>query len=222
MRKILNKLKYFILYSPAAILCFIFFRLFNRLFISGYNDFKKHKSALICANHLSALDSFAIGHIFFPKEVFFPAKEELFRNPFIGAVLSLLNAFPVSRGYADIGLLQKISDNAKNNLVLIHPEGTRQGIEKLGTGKRAIGKIIYLSQPCVIPIYVRGTQNILKKGSYIPGLFRKIFINIGQPIVFDDLYTLDDNKETAKMITKRVMDCLQNLKSETEELINPN
>lgn len=192
------------------------------MYIIGYKDYKKLDRALICANHLSAVDSFVIGHIFFPKAVSFPAKQELFKNPLISFILSSLNAFPVSRGYADLGLLKKISDTASKKLVLIHPEGTRQNVEKLGEAKRALGKIIYLGKLSVIPLYVRGTQNILPKGSIFLRFFKKTYINIGQPIDFNDLCNMEDNKETARLIAKRVMAEIQKLKTETENVINKN
>ncbi len=217
MRLFFRNLIHIFIYSPAAMLCFIFFRIFNRLIIKGYSDYKKHSYALICANHISAMDSFAIGHIFFPKAVFFPAKEELFKNPLLGNLIRLLNAFPVSRGYADMKILEQIAANSRNNLVLIHPEGTRQPVIKLGKAKKAVGKIIYLGKTCVIPLYIRGTQNILPKGSILPRLFRKVYINIGPPVELEDLYCMKDDKETAKAIVERVMDRLRALKEELEE-----
>lgn len=216
MKSVLKGFTHFFFYSPAAILCYIFFRLFNRLTIMGYRDYKRHSSALICANHISAFDSFAIGHIFFPKPVYFPAKEELFKNKIVAILLGIFNAFPVSRGYADQGLLEQIAGNAKKHLVLIHPEGTRQKPGELGQGKKAVGKVIYLGKTTVIPIYVRGTERILPRGSLIPRLFRKTVINIGSPVGLDDLYEKDDSRETARLIVQRVMQSISELKEETE------
>lgn len=219
MRLILKNICYIFFYSPIALFLHLYFRVFNRLTIIGYKDYKKHCAALICANHISAIDSFEIGHIFFPRAVHFPAKQELFRNPLIGIIIGALNAFPVSRGYADLKLLKKISNNAKKKLVLIHPEGTRQSIEKLGHGKRAVGKIAHMGRLCIIPLYVRGTEQILPKGSIIPRLFKRVIINIGEPIDMEDLFDLPDNKDTSKLITKRIMDNLQMLKEQTEDYL---
>jgi len=160
---------------------------------------------MLAANHLSAADSWVIGHVFLPRRVFFPAKEELFRNPLLGFLLHSWNAFPVPRGYADRELLQHIAAQTRKHLVLIHPEGTRQRTGKLGRGKRGVGKIIYLSRPVVLPIFIDGTQRVLPVGAMIPRFFKRLYVHIGKPVPLEDLYALPDTKDTARRIVERIM-----------------
>ena len=48
--------------------------------------------------------------------------------------------------------------------VMLFPEGTRSVDGCLGRGNRAVGKLIYLAQPIVIPTAILGTDRLFAKG----------------------------------------------------------
>ena len=77
-----------------------------------------------------------------PRPIYFMAKQEIFRNPFVGWLLNCLGAFPVKRGESD-------EESTKTSLMLlergeavvIFPEGTRIRRGSLGTPQRGVGRL---------------------------------------------------------------------------------
>jgi 1-acyl-sn-glycerol-3-phosphate acyltransferase len=60
---------------------------------------------IIASNHISNWDPILVG-LGCRREVHFMAKEELFRNPFLSALIRAYNAIPVHRGRLDRGALR--------------------------------------------------------------------------------------------------------------------
>jgi 1-acyl-sn-glycerol-3-phosphate acyltransferase len=80
---------------------------------------------VVAANHRSFLDPPMLG-TWFPRVVDFMAKEELFKIPVLGYLISKVHAFPVSRDTADIGSFRRALRILKaGGVVGIFPEGTR-------------------------------------------------------------------------------------------------
>ena len=61
---------------------------------------------LLCSNHVAMKDPVMLG-IVQKRQVFYMAKEELFRNGFIGGLLRRLGAFPVRRGTGGTDALEE-------------------------------------------------------------------------------------------------------------------
>jgi len=212
-KKILNFLLYIFWYLPGIFLCFIVFRLLNRTKIKGKENIPKKGGMLIMANHVSALDSWLIGYIFFPRPVFFPAKAELFRNPLLSILLRGWRAFPVVRGRYNVAVMEKIVELAKDNIVVLHPEGTRSLNGEIGQGRRGVGKIIYESSSPVIPICTIGMEKFLPVGKRFPSFFKSLKIIIGRSIDFSRYKSLKPSKEIYKIIVDNLMDEIKKLKT---------
>jgi 1-acyl-sn-glycerol-3-phosphate acyltransferase len=86
-------------------LAFIVFSILFRVRLVGREKIPASGPALLCANHLSELDMFFIGYRM-NRLVHWMAKEELFRNPLLKAIITKLGAFPVKRGTGDIGAIK--------------------------------------------------------------------------------------------------------------------
>jgi 1-acyl-sn-glycerol-3-phosphate acyltransferase len=78
---------------------------FYRVEITGRENIPETGAAIICANHSSQLDMFFLG-CRIKRWIHWMAKEELFQNPLIGKILSVLGAFPVKRGKGDVGSIK--------------------------------------------------------------------------------------------------------------------
>src|SRR3972149_4561989 len=110
LKKIFKFLLYVFCYLPVIVLCFIVFSLLNKTKINGKNNIPKKGRMLVAVNHVSALDPFLMGYLFFPRMAFFPAKAELFRNPLLSLLFRAWGAFPVARGRYNVGAMGKIVD----------------------------------------------------------------------------------------------------------------
>jgi len=183
--------------------------LLNRFRINGAEHIPVSGGVMLASNHISGYET-----VFIPwavvrqhplQMVWAPAKEELFRNPFLGWLFSSWGAFPVKRG-RDVRAGKTLNDMLQTEKVMIYPEGTRHRDGTLGKGNRGIGKIIYDVRPAVVPTALKGLNSWK-----FPGLKQEGSVTFGSPIDFSDLFELEDCKETHILIVERVMDSIAEL-----------
>ncbi len=196
----------------------LIFKGLNRVRVFGKDHIpaKGEPGVMLLYNHISAIDPFLVGVTAMP---FFspiwwraPGKEELFRIPIVRTIIASWGSFPVSRGKRDLKAIQKMVDLLAHSVVLIAPEGTRSTTGQLLKGKAGVGKIIYDARPRkVIPVRVRGVDQILPKGSIIPRIGKTAEITFGAPLDLTAYYALPDSVETAQKIVDGVMDALGRL-----------
>lgn len=181
----------------------------NRLRITGAENLPRQGGVMIAANHISGYET-----VFLPwavcrfqplQMIWAPAKEELFRNPLLGALFRSWGAFPIKRG-RDVRAGKVLEDLLRQDKVMLFPEGTRHPDGKLGRGNRGVGKLIYTVRPVVVPTALTGL-NTWK----FPGLGQAGGIAFGPPLDFSDLFEREDNKETHQMIVDRVMGAIAEL-----------
>lgn len=91
-------------------------------------------------------------------------------------------------------------------------EGTRSRKAGLSAPKMGIGKAIHHAQDAiVVPIYFRGTENIMPVGSYFPRFGQHVAVRIGSPLPAHKLESLrsgGSTHETYKQLSQAVMDSL--------------
>lgn len=73
------------------------FTLLYRFEAVGTENIPKEGGVLLCSNHKSLLDPISVG-IKVKRQVKFMAKEELFKVPVLGWLITQFGAFPVKRG----------------------------------------------------------------------------------------------------------------------------
>jgi 1-acyl-sn-glycerol-3-phosphate acyltransferase len=171
---------------------------FYRIEVIGQDNIPKDAPVIICSNHIDNLDPPVVG-ITVPRPVYFMAKEELFKVPILGKIISKTNAFPVKRGMSDRDALRKAMKILKDNHVLgLFPEGTRSKDGKLGKGLAGAGFFALRSNAVVIPCAIIGPYKI----------FGKLRVVYGQPIEMEDLR---HEKASAEKVTENIMNGIQQL-----------
>jgi 1-acyl-sn-glycerol-3-phosphate acyltransferase len=190
----------------------------NRLKIMGAEHVPPGGGVLLAANHLSIIDTLLIPWANMAKVrsevVWAPAKAELFAIPLIKHILTSWGAFPVQRGGSDVRAMRRLVDLMRREKVMLFPEGTRSLDGRLGRGNRAVGKLIYLARPMVIPTAILGTDRLLAKGCTLPRLFSKLEVRFGAPLELEGYYAAEDTKATAEAITIDVMRSIARLLGE--------
>jgi len=175
----------------------------NRFRVRGIEHIPARGGVLIASNHISGYETvflpWAVLRAFPLQMLWAPAKEELFRNPFIGAIFRSWGAFPVKRG-RDVRAGKRLGQMLETEKVMLFPEGTRHKDGKLGKGNRGVGKLIYDHRPVVIPTALSG----LNQWKF-PGFGQPAEVSFGLPLDFEDLFALADCKETHIAIVERVM-----------------
>ena len=196
----------------------IVFKGLNRVKVFGSEHIprKGEQGVMLLYNHISAIDPFLVGVTAMP---FFspiwwraPAKEELFDFPIVRNIIASWGAFPVSRGKRDLKAITKMTALLQNSVVLIAPEGTRSTTGQLQKGKSGVGKIIYDARPKhIIPVRMRGVENILPKGSIFPRIGKTTEITFGAPMDMRSFYALPESIETSRKIVDAVMEAIGGL-----------
>jgi 1-acyl-sn-glycerol-3-phosphate acyltransferase len=139
------------------------------------------------------------------RNVYYMAKEELFKVPVFGKVVGMCNAFPVKRGMSDREALRKGLKVLKEGHVLgLFPEGTRSKTGELGKGLAGAGFFALKSDAAVIPCAVIGPYKS----------FRKLKMVYGRPI---DMTSLRKNRASAEEVTELIMSEIHKLIKEHKE-----
>lgn len=190
----------------------VLFRILNRVEVHGRENIplRGERGILILCNHISALDPLLIGVTAMP---FFSAvrwraaaKEELFERPFSHAIVHLIGAFPVKRGRQDFESMDRMAEVLKTDVLVAFPEGTWSTTGELLPGRVGVGKVIHDARPRkIIPVAVRGTDEILPRGAWVPRMGRRAKIRYGPPMEMDRFYSLPPGVETSRQIVEAVM-----------------
>lgn len=172
--------------------------------IVGMENIPKESPALICPNHVHALDS-AIIVAKFKRKVNVLAKEELYKNGFIRFIADAFGIYPVkpdSKSMESVKISLKILKN--NGLLMLFPEGTRNGMAKGVKPKDGAVKLAIKANVPIIPV---GFQ-----GNFKP--FKKIKVNIGEPIYYTEYRDEINNKELVGELTEDLMKKIVKLRDE--------
>ena len=130
--------------------------------VKGKQNIPRKGPYLIVSNHLSYADPPFIG-LSFGKRLTFFAKEELFRNWFIGRLFFHLGAIEVHRGHSNRDALRQAEKVLKKGKILaIFPEGSRSKDLNLQSGFPGAALIAFHNDVPIVPVAVQGTQKVLR------------------------------------------------------------
>ncbi len=208
------------IHFTALTLLDILFRVLNHVEILGKENIphRGERGVLFLCNHISTLDPFLIGATAMPR--FSPvwwraaAKEELFRSGFSRVIMNLIGAFPVKRGQHDPESMERMVYSLETDVLVVFPEGTWSYSGKLLQGRVGVGRVIHRSKPRkILPVAVKGTDQILPRNRMIPRTGKKAKIIYGSPLQLDRFYYMPDDLHTAREIVKVSMDEIETLYS---------
>lgn len=172
--------------------------------VVGKENLPKDTAAIICPNHVHALDS-AVIIAMNKRKINVLAKEELFKNRFLRFIANLFGIYPVKpdkKSMESIKISLKLLK--KNELLMIFPEGTRNGMAKGVKPKDGSVKLAIKANTPIIPVGVQGKFK----------LFRKVKINIGKPIYYSKYKEEINNKEVLDKLTEDLMKTIVKLRDE--------
>ena len=170
----------------------------------GIENIEEGKPALICPNHVHGLDSVVIV-LTNKRTIRVLAKESLFKNPILRWLASIFGVYPVKQNNKSMETMKISLKLLKNNeLLLIFPEGTRNGMAK---GVKPKDGAIKLAAKAKVPIIPVGVQ-----GSFKP--FTKVKVNIGKPIQYNLSKEELNDKEKLRELTDELMKKIVELRDE--------
>lgn len=190
------------LYILARIFLTPFFLVYFRWGRTGRANARHLKGGVIvAANHRSFLDPFVVGGCLpWRRPMNYVAKQELFRNPWQGWLLSRLGAFPIRRGESDEESMETARMIVeRGGTVCIFPEGTRIRRGTLSTPRRGVGRLALQTGAPVIPTAVIGTEHVRRGWRIRP---RKVKVRLGRPMTFPRAE--EPSKALAETVTARI------------------
>jgi 1-acyl-sn-glycerol-3-phosphate acyltransferase len=191
----------------------IFIRPAFRLKVSGIEHVPKEGGVILCCNHASFLDPPAVGVSVSNRQIWFMARDTLFRNPLFGRLIKAWHAFPVKRGSTDRAAWKHFEDLvAGGEAVLFFPEGTRSPDGNLQEPKAGSGMLIYRCPAVsVVPVRIFGSDRALPRGSFLPRLFRQVKVSFGPVLDLTAEKALPAERETYQKIAAKVMEAISRL-----------
>lgn len=166
-----------IIYWLAYYVINIYFKLIRRWEVKGKSNLPENGSLIVMANHISEFDPPIVGCVL-NRQVFFMAKEELFKKPFWAWVFRKIGVFPVKRGKPDLSAIKRALRILKSgNILGLFPEGTRHEPGNMGEIKQGAVMLALKSKSPILPIGIKNVKNN-----------KKIKVSIGKPFTLDKYY----------------------------------
>ena len=191
-------------YKIMRWLVYPFIRLFIRVEYFGAENLPKDKGYILCANHISIADMFAIA-VPVKCQIRYMAKGELFKFAPLKWLFTALGSFAVKRGQGDTGAIDKACDIIEKGGVLgIFPEGTRSKTGQPGKAKSGIALIAMRTKADILPISIKYSTGTFK-------LFCKATVRVGELIPYTPPAEDESQRASIRRISSEVMDKIINL-----------
>jgi 1-acyl-sn-glycerol-3-phosphate acyltransferase len=150
-------------------------RAFTPLRVYGRDRIPAHGPLVLCFNHFSWLDPWALGSVV-PRTVYYVAKQEAHDHRIIGPFIRIFGTTPVRRGESDREAIRVMREVVRRGDALgMFPEGTRQEREP-GPVRSGAAMIAVQEHVPVVCGAIHGTQD-WKLGNWHP-----VSIAFGDPL----------------------------------------
>jgi len=181
-----------------------------RLEVKGRENIPDKGGVILASNHASYLDPIVVATAS-PRQLYFLAKEDLFKVKFLSWVVRRLNALPVLREKVQIATTRKsIEILKKGEILLLFPEGTRTATGEISEGKRGVGLIAKSTGVPVIPVLIEGSGEALPKDKrWISS--HKVWVTFGRPLYPETIKVKGKKKEIYQTTSDRIMEEIRKL-----------
>lgn len=199
-----------ILYHTGKSLTWLIFKLLFRIRIRGKENIPAAGPFILATNHISYYDPPLSGS-FIKREVYFMAKQELFKNKLFGGIIKRTNALPIRRGTVDRAALEMcLGVLERGDALTIFPEGTRSKTDKFLPAKPGIGMVATRARCPIVPAYIHGSNNL--KACFFGR--DRMSITYGKPIPAEEVARFGTDREGYQALAEAVMERIGALKAE--------
>ena len=201
----------------SYLLVFPIFRVLFRGCTFGNDNVPRQGAVVVVANHGSHLDPPLLGHAL-GRPVAFMAKAELFRIPFLGAIIRACGAYPVKRGASDREAIRMATARLGEGWAIgVFLDGTRQANGRVNAPMPGAALLAARSDAPLLPVAIINSHRALGKRGQLPRLI-PIQLRIGKPIPPPSSRRKHDLEATSAELQKRINALLdQGLLSSAEE-----
>jgi len=197
-------------------------RLIWRPRVTGRERVPRTGGVLIASNHLSFVDSVVIPSTS-PRPVRFLAKSDYFTGTGVkGTLMRLwfqgLGMLPVDRDdpQAALDSLDTALEVLRRGEAFgIYPEGTRSRDGRLYRGRTGVAHLALTAGVPVVPVGLKGTENLQPVGSNLPRLVR-VEVAFGEPIQVAGRFDGMALGKARRLLTDEIMTAIQQLSGQVE------
>lgn len=182
------------LYSFGKAVCKMVFGMLFKINIEGQENVPTDKNFIVVCNHKSNFDPPVLG-VALPVKVHYMAKEELFKNKFLGSLFRKLGAFPIKRGAKDSSAIRAALKILKDGeIVAMFPEGGRSKTPgMLRKGKHGAVTIAAHSGVGILPVGISGDYKFRGKLDIRIGKFIEPKRMLGEKASSEDCQKFTDD-----------------------------
>ncbi len=174
----------------------VFLIMFN-VKVEGRENIPHGGGHIVASNHISWADPIMIA-IFITSPNAYISKIELFKNKLVALILTLVQAFPVTRGSGDTGFIAKsLKFLKKGNNLVIFPEGTRSKTGEIGRAKTGVSHIAAESYAPVVPVSVKCEGKLRFRA--------KVTVRFGEAISNEELFCINTSAHEMHRIRDIIM-----------------
>jgi 1-acyl-sn-glycerol-3-phosphate acyltransferase len=162
----------------------------------------KTGGVILAPNHVSHLDPPA-ACCALRRPVHCMAKEELFKNPLFGRLITALAAFPVRRGEGDTESIRTaMSLLEAGEIVLLFPEGTRGDGVTLQPISRGVALLAKRTGAPVVPVGITGTHLVMPRDKDVKARKHPMVVACGKPFTYEEVATGANEKENREIFSR--------------------
>jgi 1-acyl-sn-glycerol-3-phosphate acyltransferase len=173
----------------------------------GLDHIPVHGGVILAANHLSFVDSLFMP-LMCPRDVVFLGKADYFETWKTRWFFEAAGVIPVHRDGGSAGeaaILAGIRALRSGKVVGIYPEGTRSPDGRLYRGKTGVARMALEGRVPVIPVSIRGTDDVMPIEAKVPRLQGRPTIEFGRPLHFERYYDRPRDRFVLRSVTDEIM-----------------
>ena len=182
-------------------------RLLWRVHVRGLDNVPTDGPAILAPNHISFLDS-PLLMLSLPRRVTFVGKAEYLDDWKTKYLFPAVGMIPIDRSGGDSGeralnAAQRVLE--RGELFGIFPEGTRSRSGKLYRGHTGPARLALRTGAPIVPVGIRGTDQIQPPDAPMPRMFRACEIRFGRPVETERYRDRADDRLVLRQIIDEVM-----------------
>ncbi len=206
-------------YGTIRFIVIVICRVYLRLRLIDAHKIPKTGTFILAPSHRSTLD-IPVAAATTRRRLMYMGKDSMWKIKPIGALLTALGSFPVTRGSADLEALKRcIAVLDRGDPLVLFPEGTRHRgriIEPLFDGAAFIA---YKTGVPIIPVGIAGSEEIWPPGTKLPRP-RKCVAVVGDAIYPKNLNGARASRELMSEFTLELQKELQSVFDQAFQLLD--